>query len=132
MLPVILSAALLSPLASQAPRPPQAPPVEGFRWVVVSASQPVASATPNVARATPNVARKATSCLCSPACVCGCQEGEPCRCRVVPVQSAPVSIPAPVFQSVPMSYAMPAPSFGGWGGSFGGGGFSGGRSAGGC
>lgn len=125
---LILSAALLTPSASQAPRPPQAPPVEGFRWVV-AATATAAPAAP--ARATPKVARKAASCPCSPACTCGCQEGLPCQCPVTTTTARP----APVIQyapalpmAAPLSYA-PAPSMG-WGGFSGG--FSGGRSAGGC
>jgi hypothetical protein len=40
-------------------------------------------------------ARKKT-CPCSPACVCGCNEGGPCRCevRVAPVIIRPAQLPA--------------------------------------
>lgn len=94
------------------------------------------------------------TCLCSPACTCGCNEGLPCRCstqtyaesgaprREVAVAAWPASAPsftgqpvgilervppAPVvFRPMPMFRPMAAPMFFG-GGGFGGGGGGGGR-----
>lgn len=115
MFPAVLSLLALGG-APQAPRPPQAPPLQ-----VVSAR---AERVPEVIQVrrepVPAPPRVTPSCCCSSACTCGCQEGLPCACATCPgvqvacticpspapvvVPAAPVwHSPAPVWQPAPVS-----------------------------
>lgn len=61
----------------QAPRPPQAPPVQvaDAGLFLVAADLAV-----NAAPQAPAGFVPAKACSCSPECVCGCNQGQPCRC----------------------------------------------------
>lgn len=48
---------------------------------------------PRTAREEPKTPPRGKACLCSPQCVCGCNEGGDCRCRFAP-QGAPVALPS--------------------------------------
>lgn len=101
---------------AQAPRPPQAPPA----WAEVRESREVwVVSTAAVAPTTK--AKRGKSCPCSPACTCGCNEGQPCTCGnpttgrgLMRSEFIPAMMP---------TYSYPAtPAFSGWSGGFGGGG----------
>lgn len=97
---IVLVAAMLAPNASiQAPKPPQAPPIQeiGFSWVITQRIDSLEDGK----RVDPKpTVKKKAACYCSEACTCGCQEGLPCGCKVTPVQKAPVI----QYQSIPSSY----------------------------
>jgi hypothetical protein len=60
--------------------------------------------------------QRARSCVCSGACTCGCNDGQPCRCGAPQTVALP---PATAGAAAPASFYRPAPMF--FGGGFGGG-----------
>ena len=92
---LLMFAMLVTPAAKekplQSPRPPQA-------------GIPVVDDT-----------KQEKNCLCSENCVCGCNEGNGCRCRQSYLQSQPAFQPrtgVPIYQGMPVqpfgSFAAPA------------------------
>lgn len=83
MFSILLSAALAVPPQVIYPEPP--PQIVGFP-------------APGKPQEPPDPPRRGKSCLCSPACVCGCNEGRECQCQFAspaPAVRPPAYVPPP-------------------------------------
>lgn len=85
----------LSAKPSQAPKPPQAPPMVVVVEKAPSCKKPDCDCGCNDGSACKCILKKAKSCHCSPLCTCGCNDGQSCVCSTLSVPSATTPVTSP-------------------------------------